>query len=296
MKAEIRTLLRDIQAAARIGHAESLWAALENLQDLPQIAGNHPMNETFLSQVVLPVGETLGQSRISHTALRPLVIHQLAAYRAIAGVALLNQFLEGRNGTTLASINALVQDPRQDVREAIRLAALHDSHANPDKLVTLYENWKTSDSPRVQTLAYQLLPNLPGETALQKIRSLNASVGDLPPEVRVTLAGTLTALAASGHAEEVLEVLVIWAAQPGLDHRIATRCLSKSWAAKYPDESLQILTALAARTGPKKRIRKALESLYRHGADAEVLAVLETWRSAEDANLRASGQDEKLTL
>jgi len=74
------------------------------------------------------------------------------------------------------------------------------------------------------------------------------------------------------------------------------RCLSNSWAAKYPDESLQILADLAARTGPKKRIRKALESLYRHGAQEQVLAALQNWRSSEDANLRAAGRDERLAF
>ena len=70
--------------------------------------------------------------------------------------------------------------------------------------------------------------------------------------------------------------------------------LSKAWAAEYPAESLAILTQLAAKTGPHKRIRRVLESLYRHGAEDQVKAALEDWRSAHSPQLRAAGQDEKL--
>lgn len=296
MKSDIRILLRDIQAAARIGHTESLWAALDLLQDLPQVAGNHPMSESFINQVVLPVGEAVGAAQMNQSALRPLANHSLAVYRAAAGIALLRQYLDGRNGTTLQSVNALAQDPRQDVREAIRLAALHANQADPQKLEELYQAWQSSGAPRLQALAYQLLPNLPGEIVLQKLETLEAEALASQPEVRKTLASTLSTLAANGHAEEVLAILARWASRPEPDHRIITRCLTNSWAARHPAESLQILTTLASRTGPKKRIRRALESLYRHGAGSEVLAALEDWRSADNANLRAAGLDVNLTL
>ncbi len=296
MKAEIRTLLRDIQAAARIGHTESLWAALDLLQDLPQIAGNHPMSESFLNQVILPVGEAVGAARVNPSALRPLDNHHLAAYRAVAGIARLRQVLDGRNGTTLQSVNALAQDPRQDVREAIRLAALHANQADPEKLEELYQAWQSSGAPRLQALAYQILPNLPDEIVLQKLDTLEAEALASQPEVRKTLASTLSTLAANGHAEEILAILFRWAARPEPDHRIITRCLTNSWAAKHPAESLEILTELTAQLGAKKRIRKTLESLHRHGAQTEVLAALETWRKSNNANLQAAANDEKLSL
>ena len=50
MKPELRTLITDIKAAARIGHAESLWLALDGLLDLPEVAGNPQMSEAFITQ------------------------------------------------------------------------------------------------------------------------------------------------------------------------------------------------------------------------------------------------------
>lgn len=296
MRSDTRTLLRNIQAAARIGHAESLWAALENLLDLPQVAGNHPMDELFLNKVILPVGEAIGRSRIKVAALRPLVTHPYAAYRAAAGIALLEQYLLGINGTALKDLNALVQDPRQDVQQAIRLAVLRASNADPEKLDHLYRTWQQSPSPRVQSLAYQILPNLPDAIIIEKIQALETDAIPSQPEVKKTLASTLAALGAGSQAEQVLGILSAWAAQTEPDFRVIAASLSKPWAAEYAVQSLQILTRLASQTGPQKRIRKALQSLYRHGADAQVLAALEEWRNADGPNLQAAGNDDKLAF
>ena len=43
MNSQIREIITDIKGAARIGHAESLWAALEGLLNLPQVSGNPPI-------------------------------------------------------------------------------------------------------------------------------------------------------------------------------------------------------------------------------------------------------------
>ena len=138
MKTNLRTILRDIQAAARIGHIESLWAALEGLNALPQVAGNHPMDETFLNQVILPVGEAVAGARVNAAGLRPLSSHPNASLRAIAAAALMEQYLKGINGASLKDLTTLTQDPRQDVRLAISLAAARGSELTPEKLVELF--------------------------------------------------------------------------------------------------------------------------------------------------------------
>ncbi len=289
-------MLRDIQAAARIGHTESLWAALDRLLDLPHVAGNHPMTETFINQLILPVGEAVARARVNHAMLRPLITHPYAAFRAVAGVALLEQYLGGLNGTTLKDLNAMVQDPRSDVREALRLALLRAQNADPEKLKELYSAWQKDPSSRVQSLAYQILPNLPQEMLLEQLAALELGETDRQAEVKKTLASTLSTLGATGHADQVLTVLGIWAGQDDPDVGIIAPCLSSPWAADHPEQALEILTRLTSRTGPKKRIRKTLESLYRHGADTEVLATMERWRASENLNLCAAGEDEKLNF
>ena len=59
MNSQIREIITDIKGAARIGHAESLWAALEGLLNLPQVSGNPPMAAAFIEKAVLPIGKAL---------------------------------------------------------------------------------------------------------------------------------------------------------------------------------------------------------------------------------------------
>lgn len=296
MKTDMRTILRDIQAAARIGHVESLWAALDQLQDIPQIGGNHPLDETLINQVVLPVGKALSRMRITHAAMQPLIRHPFAAYRAAAGVALVTRFLDGSNNTTLKDINGLVQDPRADVRLAIQMAVTQITDPDQDKLEALYTTWQRSDSPRIQALAYQILPHLPEEMILEQVRTMQTESAEFPAEVRSTIASALSQLGAGGHPEGVLGILSNWAAQEDPDYRMVAGSLSKPWAAEHPEKTLEILTQLAGRVGAKKRIRKALENLNRNGAEELVAAVLESWRNAENPNLKAAGSDEKLNI
>jgi hypothetical protein len=296
MKSDMRTIIRDIQAAARIGHVESLWAALDQLQDLPQISGNHPMNETLINQVVLPVGRAVSRTRINNAAMRPLITHPYAAYRAIAGTALLSRYLKGENHTSLKDLNGLVQDPREDVRVAIQAAVIQVSDANPQKLEEIYSVWQGSKSTRVQALAYQILPHLPEEIVLQNLSTFRDSLDEYSAEVRNALASALSSIGTSGKVEAVFDLLYFWAAQDDPDFRVVARSLSKPWAASYPQQTLEILTQLVSKVGPRKRIRKALHNLARNGAEEQVQVALEEWRNEENLNLRAAGHDAKLNI
>jgi hypothetical protein len=296
MKPEIRAILRDIQAAARIGHTESLWAALDGLLDLPALSGNRTMDEATLSQVVLPVAGAIAGSRLNHAALRPLIGNQYAVFRAVAGAALAEQFLKGSNGTRLNDLKALSQDPRRDVLEAIRRVVLESGETSSDRQEELYEAWMASPSPRTQTLAIQILPNLPQAVILEKIEHLKNGALTVQPEVKKALGKVLAVLGAGGHAPQVLAILSAWARKPEPDSWLICASLSKPWASEYAEESLAILTQLATQTGPKKRIRKVLESLHRNGAKDEVAAALQQWRMSDHPNLRGAGNDPKIEL
>jgi hypothetical protein len=88
MRAEVRSLLADFKAAARIGHPESLGLALDGLRALPEIAANQALPESFLDQVILPVGQVLVSPLLPSASLRPLLDDPLAGVRAVAAVAL----------------------------------------------------------------------------------------------------------------------------------------------------------------------------------------------------------------
>lgn len=294
MKSEFHILLRDIQAAARIGHPDSLYAALDGLLDLPQFSGNHPIPETTLQQIILPIGRALARPRINAATLRPLTNHSHAVFRATAAAALTLQYLQGINGTTLKDLTALAQDPRDDVREAIRIALVHHPEDDAQMLDTLYETWLASSSLRLQTLALGILPQLQETAILEKLQQLRELSLAPNPEFRKLLANTLSQLAAGLYPNEVLELLANWAVQAEPDTWLIGRCLSKSWAAAYPQQALALLKTLAAHVGPNKQIRKALLNLYQYGAQAEVMAAVQAWKGSENPQLSAAGRDEKL--
>lgn len=294
MKTEIRTLLRDIQAAARIGHTESLWAALEGLGSLPQVAGNHPMNENFLRQVILPVGRAVAGVR-QKTALTPLIVHDNAALRAVAAAALTEQYLLGNNGTSMSELRTLSQDPRKDVRDAILMtlseASLSQDPVIRERISALYTGWQGSSSPRSQALAYQMLPYLPPEEMLARLNELALAEASLKSEVKKSLASMLAILAGKDQAQPVLDLLHSWAAGPEPEVGLICRTLSYPWAAGRAQAALHVLQTMAAVTGPKKRLHKTLLSLYQSGAEHQVTNALTAWQNLGDPNLRAASQD-----
>ena len=58
-KNETRQLLRDLRAAVMLGQPEAVDMALDGLLAFPGVAANDRMDEGFIEQVILPVGEVL---------------------------------------------------------------------------------------------------------------------------------------------------------------------------------------------------------------------------------------------
>ena len=290
MKTDLRTLLRDIQAAARIGHPESVWAALEEVLEYPQIAGNHHLDDAFLRQVVLPVGQALAHPLLQQAALRPLITHPLAGMRAIAGAALAERYLKGMNGTGLKDLGQLAQDPRQDVRQAVLLACALPKSSAPDKQTEIFESWLVQPSPRLQGLALQLLPYLPDKTVFAQLPKLEDYSPPQEPGVRRALSEAVSKLGQGEYGSQVFVLLSAWAENPDRYYWVITRSLSRSWAASHPNESLAILTHLAEIKGGRKKILNALKALQSHGAKTEVQDTLQQWRTSDQPQLQSAAQ------
>ncbi|MEN8243042.1 MAG: hypothetical protein ABFS17_14080, partial [Chloroflexota bacterium] len=271
MNSQIRTIITDIKAAARIGHPESLWAALEGLLNLPQTLGNPPMTPAFIEKAILPVGEALASPRLNLALIQPLSDEPQAVLRASAAAALAFRYLN-QDQITIKQLNKPAADSRQDVRLALQFGLSKTD--DPLKIEPLIEQWLPASSPRLQALAISLLPHQPGQAlarlAAQKINS--------DPDVRAALVGTLIALAQAGQAEDVLTLLAKWAADQ--DNHIWTICktLAGSWAAKFPEQALDILSALIPQADNPKQIINTLQALHRHGAGEEVISTLKAWQ------------------
>ncbi len=286
MRAELHALLTDIKAAARIGHAESLWVALDGVFDLPEVVGNPPMKEAFIRQAILPIGEALIHPRVTAPILRPLINHPQAAIRAIAAVAFANQYCSGEK-VSVRDLAVFGRDPRKDVRLTLVMALRQMGRQYPDKILALIQEWVTHKSPRLAAIALQLLPSLaelkPGE-AVEFLTAFKPS-GDR--EVRSSLVDCLVELAQEGLSNEVLSLLEKWA-EGGENYLwVIGKVLSRSWAAAHIDRSLKILVLLAAQQGSEKIILKTLKAMRRHGVEQAIEEVITLWQQDPNPNLQA---------
>ena len=280
MNAQIRALITDIKAAARIGHAESLWIALDGLFDLPQVSGNPPMDAAFIEKVILPIGEALANPRLNLSMIRPLLDEPQAALRACAAAALAFRCLS-QETYSVKQLSKPGKDSRQDVRLALRLALGQAGKTQTEKLLPLIGEWLTAPSPRLQAIAVALTPLQPD----QAVNTLAGLDNPSDPEVRASLVEALTGMAQSGQADGVLKLLSDWARDRENNVWVICKTLAGSWAAQHPSQAADILAALLPKADNPKQIINTLQALYRHGADQEVIAALKAWQSTGDAPL-----------
>jgi len=286
MSAELHSLLTDIKAAARIGHTESLWVALDGVFDLPEVVGNPPMREAFIRRAILPIGEALTHPRVTTPTLRPLITHDHAAIRAIAAVALANQYCSGEK-VKLKDLTTIGRDPRKDVRQALAFALRQKGVQSPDKLLALVQGWLDHKSPRLIAVALQLLPSLAEEKPNEAVELLSAFQPSSDPEVRSSLVDCLVELAQGEFSDEVLSLLEKWEAQAKNHVWVIGKALSRSWAAAHTKRALEILTHLATQQGPEKILLKTLKAMRRHGADEAIEQIVHQWRQDPNPNLQA---------
>jgi hypothetical protein len=280
----------DIKAAARIGHAESLWVALDGLFDLPEVAGNPPMRPAFIRQAILPIGTTLASPRISAPMLQPLVRHDHAAMRALAAVAYATRYFSDEKATTEPLV-VHGRDPRKDVRLALVLALSQAGKGYADKLAGLIHDWMEGDSPRLQATALQLLPSLAEEKPDVSMAYLSSFQPSGDPEVRGSLVDCLVELAQGDQAEAVLSLLAGWTERSGNNLWVIGKTLSRSWVIPHASRSLEILTQVVEQHGPEKRILKTLKAMERHGAEAAIAEAAALWQRASNPNLVALAEE-----
>ena len=291
MKKNTRTLVRDIKAAAQIGHIESIWMAMDTLAQVPEVKGNHPLSDSFIIQVILPTAQALSSKRVSKSALIPLLNHEKAAIRAAASSALALSYLKNFNGISLKDLQTLEKEPRKEVREATILACQQAAVDYPEKTNELVNAWLAKTSPRLQSIAIRLLSDLPKTQAVDMLEQIGRSELPKDPEVRASLAKTIDQLAHAGEGDEAIRILQLWSQHLDSSYWVVTRCLAKNWAVESPTEAMQILTRLAEEKGAKKKIRNALQTFWHNGASDVVQETIETWRTSDNPNLHEAGED-----
>jgi len=262
-KSQITEFHQDLKAAARLGHPESIEMALDGLRTMSIVAGNEQLGDGFIALVVIPAGKTL--SKLSGAQLRLMLDDSQTAMRAIAGVALAQQFVMGKD-VSLEMLQTPANDARPEVRTAFAQTLGEAAEAHPERYLQLAQTWLTAPSARLQNTALGFSPAL-GADIFQYLEPFKLEEN---PEVRAALVEALQALAQNGLAEQVLGLLKHWGAEPRPNVWVICRVLSGSWAATYPQEVKSILINLKEKVGQRKSILNAIKALRRHGAEIEI--------------------------
>jgi len=267
MKNTARQLMRDLKAAALLGNPEAVDVALNGLLAFPGVSANDHMNDGFIENTILPVGQSLTPLKTSH--LRSLLSHKLAAGRAIGAVALADQFFAGK-GATPKDLHKPANDPRSDVRLSLGRELLSVGQKNPEKLLALGTPWLMNAAPKPRYTALIFIPALAESYGVRLVGLLGPLGSDPDREVRAALVDALNALARTGLAESVMELLALWAAEPHPNVWVISRVLSASWAVSYSMEAEAILQVLSSKTGAASQVKSAVEALARNGIEIKL--------------------------
>ncbi|MCH7664045.1 MAG: hypothetical protein IH859_09295 [Chloroflexi bacterium] len=286
MNSHIRAIITDLKAAVRIGHPESIRAALDGLRALPEVSANQALHDDFISKAILPMGIILSNPRLSIDQIRSWEDDALTAIRAVAAAAYSLRYLEDES-ISVDDLALWSNEPRAEVRSAFRLGILHSLEQQPERALSLVGYCLASDSPRLQQLGLQIIAGLPQEHCAGVIPVLSTLNSGSDPEMNSDLVNALSALGNKGFAEDIMALLNDWMQAKKGSAWVITRTLSSSWAAGEPQTALRILRKLALQNSAHKQIVSALRALIRHGAKDDVQAELARWRKNGDENLRA---------
>jgi len=273
MKAEIRELIADLKAAVQIGHPESLQVALDGYRVLPEVAGNAKINQAFIHQTILPLGEVLAYPRLDMKHIETFLDDPLTGVRSLGAVASGLRFLAG-HGVDADDLRRPGMDQRPEVRIALGEALAKYAHENVFLLLVLVSDWLGSGvggapSERLRLSGLTAMRGLISDYSDEVIPLLAVLPAESDRETRSAHIETLISGAEGGYETEVYELLTTWAAEPEPDTWMIAKALSSAWAARSPAESEAILHAIETRVGEDRSIERAKRALARHGKSVE---------------------------
>ena len=268
MRSEIYELIADFKAAVRIGHPESLAVALEGFFVLPEVAGNAVLNESFIHQAILPLGEVLAFPGLKIEQLTTLLVDPSAGARALGGVALGVRYLK-RLQVDAAELTRPGSDPRLDVRRALGEALARHAQLDPGRLLSLLETWldvrtKVVQSARLRYTGLVAIRGLMPVYGDQALALLVAQPLESDTDTRRAYVSALIYYAQNGYDGEVYDLLTNWSEKPEPDTWIVTKTLSAAWAAVSPERSESILRSLEKQSAGGQGIERARRALARH--------------------------------
>lgn len=269
MKAVRREFLLDLRAAIALGTPEAMDMALLTLRAMPEVRGNHVLEDSVIDQLLLPAGELLGDRRVPFAYLEGLSRDSRAAIRALAAGALVQCVCREETQADIA-LFYLAADTRPEVRQVMALAGRKCAALSQMQPLALAQSWlrgpgvpnqPPGQAARRRVTALNILEEYIGTGSQSILSSVEGLQHDSDPDVRAALASLLSAAGKTGWATDVMTLLEAWAGESQPDAWVICRVLSARWAANMPERGLSVLKNLEAKSGATGTITKTRQAL-----------------------------------
>ena len=232
-----RQWMQSLRSAAALGTPDALALAVQGLLEDKTIAANRPLPLGRVEKELLPAGEILAKPSVPRVFLEELGRLPYAAFRALAAAAWTLRYLRG-DPRAKKPLEALAKDERDEVRHAV-MATLR-THG-------------PQHAPRFRELVQDWLEKAPLQSH---------------PVVQKAWVKAVAALGARD-GPTVLHRFGRWLLTRPRRAPWIAQALSRPWAARHPQQTLNLLQAMYHRWGRRRWITQALQALER----AEVLPI-----------------------
>lgn len=248
MKNALKELSRDLRAALAINHTTAIEAVLETMLHIPQISGNHKLEDYFVLDHLVPFGEMIARSTFPLEYLLDMLESKTMVFRVIGATALLIRWESGVHvpGDALQKV---ATDHRPEVRAVIAhyLRAFTADHA--PAVLDLLQTWSKVDSTHLQLTVARTLPTVypaDAETVTNIFYQLSL-LDDF--ELNRELAEGLNEIARQGHGKDVIERLLEWSIPESPNTWLICKVISTPWAAQYADQAEKTIQNLEGSRG-----------------------------------------------
>lgn len=259
--------MQALRSAAALGTPDALALAVQGLLEDRTIAANRPLPLGRVEKELLPAGEILARPSVPRVFLEELGKLPYAAFRALAAAAWALRYLRGETRAK-AHLEALAKDERDEVRHAVVATLRTHGPRYTARFRALVQEWLTRrppPSPRVQAIALELLPRVVEEEEVTvALDWLEKAPLQTHPVVQKAWVRALSVLGARDGAT-VLHRFGRWLLTRPRRAPWMAQALARPWAARHPQQTLNLLQAMYHRWGRRRWITQALQALERAG-------------------------------
>lgn len=284
MRTDLKEIQTSINAAFIIQHPESIMLALEKVHQLNEVSGNQVLENSNVSNIVVPLAQHLIKKNIPDEVYSALASSEEAIFRSIVAYISAMDYLTTEEENQ-DEIRIFAED-RRDVQFALALGLSEFVEKNTKRLLNLTNEWLVEKSLNKKIIALQLVPIIFNGKALKLLKKINTISNSTDPGLKKEIVDSLTKLGNNGFGEEVLTLIEMWKFVGNEKDWIVLKTFSSSWAVKHETRTFKIIEKIIQENEDDKQIINCLSALKRNGATS-INQHLDEWTKSSNPKLQS---------